>query len=64
MRISRIVQDKCVSCHVDGGEAGMTGMVFVTDADAQHLSHNFGVFEAFLEDVEGGAELILSKIQG
>ena len=63
-RVSPIVQGKCVSCHVDGGVAGNTNMVFVTDDDAEHLGQNFGVFEAYLEDVEGGAELILEKIQG
>ena len=62
--ISPIVQSQCVNCHVQGGVSGTTRLVFVTDADADHLATNFSVFETFLEEVEDGAELILNKVQG
>ena len=62
--ISPIVQSKCVNCHVEGGVSGNTRLVFVTDSDADHLATNFSVFETLLEEVEGGAQLILNKVQG
>ena len=62
--ISPIVQDRCVTCHVDGGVSGNTSVVFVKSEDAEHLRKNYRVFGAFLDAVEGGAELILNKVQG
>ena len=62
--ISPIVQTKCVNCHVEGGASGHTPLVFVRDTDADHLAKNLSVFENYLEEVEGGADRILNKIQG
>ena len=62
--ISPIVQSQCVNCHVDGGVSGNTRLVFVTDADADHLAKNFSVFETVVADVEDGADYILNKVQG
>ncbi len=62
--VSPVVQSKCVNCHVEGGASGNTRLVFVRDTDANHLATNLSVFETFLAEVEGGAELILNKIQG
>ena len=59
-----ILQTKCINCHVEGGVSGNTRLVFVTDADADHLATNLSVFEAFLAEVEDGADLILNKVQG
>ncbi len=62
--IAPIVQSKCVNCHVEGGVSGNTRLVFVTDSDADHVAKNFSVFETFLSEVEDGADLILTKVQG
>ena len=59
-----ILQSKCISCHVEGGVSGNTRLVFVTDADADHMATNLKVFEDFLAEVEDGADLILNKVQG
>ena len=59
-----ILQSKCISCHVEGGVSGNTRLVFVTDADADHMAKNLKVFEDFLAEVEDGADLILNKVQG
>ena len=61
---SPIVQSKCVTCHVEGGVSGNTRLVFVTDADANHLSKNLNAFRSLLAELEDGAEYILGKIQG
>ena len=62
--ISPVVQSKCVNCHVEEGVSGNTRLVFATDADPDHLTKNFSVFEDFLAEVEDGADLILNKVQG
>ena len=62
-----IVQSKCVKCHVEGGESGGTRLVLVRSADAaDHETLNLQRFEALLAAVEGqgGADYVLSKIQG
>ena len=63
-RVSPVVQSKCVNCHVEGGVSGNTRLVFVRSTNADHLALNRRAFADFLADVEGGAELILNKIQG
>ena len=63
-RVSPVVQSKCVNCHVEGGASGDTRLVFVRSTNADHLALNMQAFEDFLADVDGGAELILNKIQG
>ena len=62
--ISPVVQQKCVNCHVEGGTSGHTRLVFVEDSDEDHLTLNLAQFEAFLEHVEDGADVILNKIRG
>ena len=64
LRISPIVQSKCINCHVDGGASGDTRLVFVRDTEAGHEATNLGVFRDFLATVENGASRILNKIQG
>ena len=62
--ISPIVQSKCANCHVEGGVSGNTRLVFVRDTDADHLAKNLKTFEDFAAEVDGGAALILNKVQG
>ena len=59
-----IVQSRCVNCHVEGGQSGNTRLVFVGASDAGHEARNLEVFEDFVAEVDGGAALILNKIQG
>ena len=62
--ISPIVQTKCVNCHVEGGQSGHTPLVFVKDADADHLATNLREFEDYVANEEDGAAVILDKIRG
>ena len=61
---AQVVQARCVTCHVAGGASGSTRLVFVPDTVADHEAVNRQAFAAFLSDVDGGADLILSKAQG
>ena len=59
-----IVQTKCVTCHVKGGQSGNTRLVFLPLSNPDHEAHNLQVFKDFLADVDDGATYILNKIQG
>ena len=64
MDISPIVQDKCINCHITGGQSQNTRLVFVGDDDDDHLTKNLAEFQSLLDEVDDGAEYILNKIQG
>ena len=59
-----IVQTKCVTCHVRGGQSEQTRLVFVPASNPDHLMRNFASFKDYLVDFEDGATRILDKIQG
>ena len=61
---AQVVQSKCIYCHVEGGASGHTRLVLSPSSDDGHEAANVEVFRAFLESVEGGADLILNKVQG
>ena len=59
-----VVQSKCIYCHVEGGTSGHTRLVLTPQDVAGHDATNLAVFQNFVDTVEGGADLILNKIQG
>ena len=60
-----IVQSRCIYCHVEDGQSGHTRLVFVRASDAtDHETLNLQALADFLDTVEGGAEYLLTKIQG
>ena len=59
-----VVQSRCINCHVEGGIAGATRLHFVPSSTPDHEAHNLQTFETFLAAVDGGAALVLNKIQG
>ena len=61
---SPIVQSRCIFCHVDGGASGHTRLVLTPQDVTGHDATNLAVFQNFVDTVEGGADLILNKIQG
>ena len=59
----RIVQGRCIECHVSGGQAfGLALHIFVGTSNADHLNINFGEFEEVHE--ARGTSFILNKVQG
>ena len=60
----RVVQSRCIYCHVMGGRSGHTRLVFQPETNPDHEALNLATFENFLAEVEGGASRILNKIQG
>ncbi len=59
-----VVQSKCIDCHFEGGPSGHTRLVLTPSDVEGHEATNLAVFQNFLDTVEGGADLILHKIQG
>ena len=62
--IDGIIQGQCIACHVEGGTSGNTRIVFVAGSDAANRTLNRQTLADFLAVVEGGAELLLNKVQG
>ena len=60
----QVVQAKCINCHVEGGVSGHTRLVLSPATVSDHASRNLATFQGFVDAVEGGADRILSKIQG
>ena len=60
----RVVQSRCIYCHVTGGRSGHTRLVFEQATTEDHEALNLATFENFLSEVESGASRILNKIQG
>ena len=60
----RVVQSRCIYCHVAGGRSGHTRLVFEQSTNPDHEALNLATFESFLSEVESGASRILNKIQG
>ena len=54
------MQDKCVACHVTGGVAGSTRLLFTLGSD--QATTNEAVFADFVANVSDGANLILNKV--
>ena len=59
-----IVQAKCITCHIRGGQSERTRLVFVTADNPDYLTLNFAAFKDFLVDFEDGGARILDKIRG
>ena len=59
-----IVQARCASCHVAGGQSAATRLVFVPASAGGHLERNRRAFEDFVARVSNGAALVLAKIAG
>ena len=59
--VDAIVQNKCIDCHVSGGQAGSTSLRFTSSASGNH-----GVFDSYVNSPTPGAraDRVLSKITG
>ncbi len=59
--VDSIVQGKCITCHVSGGQAGGTALRFTSS-----VSGNHGVFDSYVNSPTKGARAnrVLSKITG
>jgi hypothetical protein len=58
-----IINSRCVVCHVQGGNAGGTPLVYAR-ASATSTAANFAVIETYLQSRPNGVQTILSKASG
>lgn len=59
-----IIQGNCINCHVAGGPAGSTRLVYLRSTQSGFLNANYNTLVNFIKNVSGGSSLILSKPQG
>ena len=59
-----IVQNECVECHVQGGTAGDTALVFELDEVPGFRETNFAIFADFLNEDSDNAEEVITEITG
>ena len=57
-----VVQGKCVVCHVAGGAARTTRLLFEPETHPEHQALNLQAFEDLVDDE--GADYLLNKVQG
>ncbi len=60
----QVLQAKCLACHIEAGEAGNTGLVFVLDEAPDYEQTNFDILEDYLEAAPGNPALLLEAAQG
>lgn len=58
-----IINSRCVVCHVQGGNAGATPLIYQRQS-ATSTANNFGVIESYLQSRPNGVQTILSKASG
>ena len=58
----RVVQSRCVACHVDGGLAQATPLIFTPGPGQETL--NLDVLRGYVDSQSDGANRVLAKIQG
>lgn len=58
-----IISGRCVTCHVQGGNAGGTGLVYQRQS-ATSSANNFAVLETYIQSRQNAVQTILSKASG
>jgi hypothetical protein len=58
-----IINNRCVVCHVQGGNASNTPLIYQRQSDTS-TANNFGVIEAYLQSRQNGVQTILAKSSG
>jgi hypothetical protein len=58
-----IINSRCIACHVQGGIARNTGLVYQRQS-ASSTATNIGIFETFIQSRSNAVEFILSKASG
>ncbi len=61
---TQIIQNRCVVCHVSGGAASATRLVYVRTTNPDHVSVNYNVISDFMQTASDASNLLISKPQG
>jgi hypothetical protein len=60
----KVVAPICIGCHVSGGQAGDTSLVFVTDVYPDHLEQNYEILKHMAGLERDGTSIVLLKPLG
>lgn len=61
---SQIIQSNCINCHVSGGAAGGTQLVYVRSNVEGFQDSNYNLLLNYIQNVPSGSSNILSRPQG
>ncbi len=59
-----IIQSRCIACHVSGGVASNTRLVYVRNTTPDFQTINYNTLADFMQTASGAANLLLNKPQG
>lgn len=59
-----VVESRCIACHIDGGLSGETRLIFDNELTLERDSNNIGALQQFINTVDDGRALLLSKVTG
>ncbi len=62
--VSPTVQSRCVICHVDGGVAGLTPLIYARSSDPEHIDLNYALLDAYIKEDASRKETMLEKVRG
>ncbi len=61
---TQIIQAKCIVCHVSGGVAAATPLLYVNSATPDFMNTNYNTLVNYITTVPNGASLLIAKPQG
>lgn len=60
----QVVQGVCLECHVEGGRAETSALVYVPSSTAGHEITNFNLLQSYIDADADNANTILEKVRG
>ena len=59
-----VIQGICINCHVSGGQAATSALVYAPDTEQGHVTTNFNLLSDYVAADSGNANQILEKARG
>ncbi|MFZ8921290.1 MAG: hypothetical protein ACO20P_17750, partial [bacterium] len=59
-----IIQNKCITCHVSGGLAEQTPLIYIPKSNSVHAEANFNTLQNFIQNEPSRAASMLQKVSG
>ncbi|MGA1154152.1 MAG: hypothetical protein ACO3YP_15220, partial [bacterium] len=59
-----IIQNKCIICHVSGGLAEQTPLIYIPKSNSVHAEANFNTLQNYIQNEPSRAASMLQKVSG
>ncbi len=59
-----IIQNKCITCHVSGGLAESTPLIYTPKSNPVHAEANFNTLQNYIQNEPSRAASMLQKVSG